>query len=91
MAPPGFEPGSKAPKALRMSDCVAIRARGGSLGQLFANAAWGMFDLICDRSTIEPDSTWEVVATPKEGCPERMNRVTATSDQITPPYWDGAI
>ena len=32
-----------------------------------------------------------VVATPKERCPERMNLVTATSDQITPPCWDGAI
>ncbi len=39
---------------------VAIRARGGSLGQLFANAAWGMFDLICDSATVEPHRTWEV-------------------------------
>jgi SHS2 domain-containing protein len=39
---------------------VAIRARGSSLGQLFANAAWGMFDLICDSATVEPRWKWEV-------------------------------
>ncbi|UCC93182.1 MAG: archease [Thermoplasmata archaeon] len=39
---------------------VAIRARGGSLGQLYANAAWGMFDLICDSATVEDYRTWEV-------------------------------
>jgi SHS2 domain-containing protein len=39
---------------------VAIRARGGSLGQLLANAAWGMFDLICDSATVEPFRSWEV-------------------------------
>ena len=39
---------------------VAIRARGGSLGQLYANAAWGMFDLICDSATVEPFRTWEM-------------------------------
>jgi SHS2 domain-containing protein len=39
---------------------VAIRARGSSLGQLFANAAWGMFDLICDSATVEPYRTWEL-------------------------------
>jgi SHS2 domain-containing protein len=39
---------------------VAIRARASSLGQLYANAAWGMFDLICDSATIEPYRTWEV-------------------------------
>jgi SHS2 domain-containing protein len=39
---------------------VAIRARGSSLGQLFANSAWGMFDLICDSATVEPRRTWEV-------------------------------
>jgi len=39
---------------------VAIRARGGSLGQLYANAAWGMFDLICDSATVEPLRTWEL-------------------------------
>ncbi len=39
---------------------VAIRARGGSLGQLFANSAWGMFDLICDSATVEPHRIWEL-------------------------------
>jgi len=39
---------------------VAIRARGSSLGQLFANAAWGMFDLICDSATVEPLRSWEL-------------------------------
>jgi SHS2 domain-containing protein len=39
---------------------VAVRARGGSLSQLFANAAWGMYDLICDTATVEPRRTWEV-------------------------------
>jgi SHS2 domain-containing protein len=39
---------------------VAVRARGSSLGQLFANAAWGMFDLICDSATVEPLRAWEV-------------------------------
>jgi len=41
---------------------VAIRARGSSLGALFANAAWGMFDLICDTATVEAYRTWEVEA-----------------------------
>ncbi|NIP35227.1 MAG: hypothetical protein GWN18_09775 [Thermoplasmata archaeon] len=39
---------------------VAIKARGGSLSQLYANAAWGMFDLICDSATVEPYRTWEL-------------------------------
>jgi len=39
---------------------VAIRARGSSLGQLFANAAWGMFDLICDTASVEALRTWEM-------------------------------
>ncbi len=39
---------------------VAIRARGSSLGQLFTNAAWGMFDLICDSSTVESYRAWEL-------------------------------
>jgi SHS2 domain-containing protein len=39
---------------------VAVRARGSTLGQLFANAAWGMFDLICDSDTVEAFRTWEV-------------------------------
>ena len=42
---------------------VAIRARGSSLGALFANAAWGMFDLICDSDTVEPTRTWDVDVT----------------------------
>jgi SHS2 domain-containing protein len=45
---------------------VAIRARGGSLGQLFANAAWGMFDLICDSATVEPVRTWEVTVSSQD-------------------------
>ena len=40
---------------------VAIRARGDGPDQLFANAAWGMFDLICDSDAVEPHRTWEVV------------------------------
>jgi SHS2 domain-containing protein len=39
---------------------VAIRARGGSLPELLANAAWGMMDLVCDSATVEPVRTWEV-------------------------------
>jgi SHS2 domain-containing protein len=39
---------------------VAIRARGPSVGQLFANAAWGMFDLICDSATVESYRVWEL-------------------------------
>ncbi len=39
---------------------VAIRARGSSLSALFANAAWGMFDLICDSATVEDVRSWEV-------------------------------
>lgn len=39
---------------------VAVRARGTSLSDLYANAAWGMFDLICDTATVEPVRTWEV-------------------------------
>ena len=39
---------------------VAIRARGSSLSALFANAAWGMFDLICDTATVDDLRTWEV-------------------------------
>lgn len=40
---------------------VAIKALGDGTDQLFANAAWGMFDLICDSGTVEPRRTWEVV------------------------------
>ena len=39
---------------------VAIRARGSSLGQLYANAVWGMFDLICDSATVEPALVWDM-------------------------------
>ena len=39
---------------------VAIKARGSSRGQLFANAAWGMFDLICDTASVEAVRTWEM-------------------------------
>jgi SHS2 domain-containing protein len=39
---------------------VAIRARGSSLDQLFSNAAWGMFDLICDSATVDHHRAWEV-------------------------------
>ena len=39
---------------------VAIRARGTSLPELFANAAWGMMDLVCDSATVEPIRTWEL-------------------------------
>jgi SHS2 domain-containing protein len=39
---------------------VAIRARGSSLGALYANAAWGMFDLICDTAMVDAVRSWEV-------------------------------
>ena len=41
---------------------IAIRARGSTLGLLFANAAWGMFDIICDSATVEPALVWDMEA-----------------------------
>ena len=45
---------------------VAIRARGSSLSHLYANAAWGMYDLICDTATVEPRRTWKVSITSQD-------------------------
>ena len=45
---------------------VAVRARGASLSALFANAAWGMYDLICDTATVEPVRTWVVEASSED-------------------------
>ena len=39
---------------------VAVRARGDDLPELYANAAWGMMDLICDSATVRPVRTWEL-------------------------------
>jgi SHS2 domain-containing protein len=45
---------------------VAIRALGGSLDELLANAAWGMFDLICDSATVAPERAWGLVVTAED-------------------------
>ena len=37
---------------------VAFRVRGSSLANLYANAAWGMYDLICVTSTVEAIRCW---------------------------------
>lgn len=42
---------------------VAIRARGSSLAKLYANAAWAMYDIICDTATVKAVRNWEVEAT----------------------------
>jgi SHS2 domain-containing protein len=39
---------------------VAIKARGHSLPELFANAAWGLMDLICDSATVSDSGSWDV-------------------------------
>lgn len=40
---------------------IGIIARGASLGELFENAAYGMFDLMFDLGTVKPVTTLEVV------------------------------
>jgi SHS2 domain-containing protein len=42
---------------------IAIMAKGDTLGQLLANAAWGMMDIICDTATVVKVDVWEVEAT----------------------------
>jgi SHS2 domain-containing protein len=39
---------------------IGIRARGRSLGELFANAAAGMFSLICEPSQVRARETFPV-------------------------------
>lgn len=39
---------------------VGIRARGRDLNEIFANAAYGMFDLMTDLSKVRPKGEFEV-------------------------------
>ena len=39
---------------------MAIGALGDTLEDLFANAAWGMMDLICDSGSVRDQTGWEV-------------------------------
>ena len=42
---------------------AGIVARGATLAELFENAAYGMFDLMFDLSSLEPDTEIELVVT----------------------------
>ena len=42
---------------------IRIRLRAGTLEELFANGAYGMFDLITNAQTIRPAIPWQVSVT----------------------------